>query len=91
MKVSDADRRIAEEALGYDYAIMPTEAEQREIVELAEYFARHRHEAIEMAAKVADHLGGVRDRSLENRDFRAQHVRAKTIATAIRALAGEGE
>ena len=54
MKVSDADRRIAEEALGYDYAIMPTEAEQREIVELAEYFARHRHEAIEMAARVAE-------------------------------------
>jgi len=40
----------------------------------------------EACAGVADELGGVRERNLENEQFRAQHVRAKTIATAIRAL-----
>lgn len=41
---------------------------------------------LEAAAKVADELGGVRARNLENDQFRAQHVRAHTIAAAIRAL-----
>lgn len=40
---------------------------------------------LERGAVIADELGGVRERSLDNQEFSAQHTRAKTIATAIRA------
>lgn len=56
----------------------------------AEPFARHRiaaeNAALERAAKVADELGGVRPKTADQEPFRAQHTRANTIATAIRAL-----
>lgn len=58
----------------------------------AEPFARHRvaaeNAAMERAAKVADELGGVRPTTADQEPFRAQHTRANTIATAIRALKG---
>lgn len=58
----------------------------------AEPFARHRiaaeNAALERAAKVADELGGVRPKTADQEPFRAQHTRANTIATAIRALKG---
>jgi len=44
--------------------------------------------ALERAAKVADELGGVRPKTADQEPFRAQHTRANTIATAIRALKG---
>lgn len=53
-----------------------------------------RDDALEQAAKVADNLGGNRaDASRPDHDrgdavIRAMQVRAKTIATAIRALKG---
>lgn len=55
-----------------------------------------RDDALEMAAGVADNLGGNRaDASRPDHDrgdavIRAMQVRAKTIATAIRALKGGG-
>ncbi len=53
-------------------------------------FARHRiaaeNAALERAAKVADELGGVRPKTADQEPFRAQHTRANTIATAIRAI-----
>ncbi len=56
----------------------------------AEPFARHRiaaeNAALERAAKVADELGGVRPKTADQEPFRAQHTRANTIATAIRAI-----
>lgn len=58
----------------------------------AEPFARHRiaaeNAALERAAKVADELGGVRPKTADQEPFRAQHTRANTIATAIRAMKG---
>lgn len=44
--------------------------------------------ALERAAKVADELGGVRPKTADQEPFRAQHTRANTISTAIRALKG---
>ena len=61
-------------------------------LELQREFARHRiaaeNAALERAAKVADELGGVRPKTADQEPFRAQHTRANTIATAIRALKG---
>lgn len=44
-----------------------------------------RNDVLEEAALIADELGGVREKSLDNAEFSRQHVRAKTIAAAIRA------
>ena len=59
---------------------------------LFDELARHRiaaeNAALERAAKVADELGGVRPKTADQEPFRAQHTRANTIATAIRAMKG---
>lgn len=59
---------------------------------LVQAFARHRiaaeNAALERAAEVADELGGVRPKTADQEPFRAQHTRANTIATAIRAMKG---
>ena len=59
---------------------------------LLETLACHRiaaeNAALERAAKVADELGGVRPKTADQEPFRAQHTRANTIATAIRAMKG---
>ena len=63
--------------------------------DLLQAFARHRiaaeNAALERAAKVADELGGVRPKTADQEPFRAQHTRANTIATAIRALKGPSD
>ncbi len=90
IEVTQADREAA--------ASIAVLVEMRELIREgradhhAEPFARHRiaaeNAALERAAKVADELGGVRPKTADQEPFRAQHTRANTIATAIRAMKG---
>ena len=56
---------------------------ERELAD--QMLALSRNDVLEEAALIADELGGVREKSLDNAEFSRQHVRAKTIAAAIRA------
>ncbi len=84
VEVTQADRKAA--------ASVAVLAEMRELIlagradHHAEPWAAHRIAALEEAAKVADELGGVRPKTADQEPFRAQHTRANTIATAIRAI-----
>ena len=93
VEINQADREAA--------ASIAVLVEMRELIREgradhhAEPFARHRiaaeNAALERAAKVADELGGVRPKTADQEPFRAQHTRANTIATAIRALKGPSD
>ncbi len=88
IEVTQADREAA--------ASVAVLVEMRELIlagradHHAEPWAAHRiaaeNAALERAAKVADELGGVRPKTADQEPFRAQHTRANTIATAIRAI-----
>ena len=77
MKVSDADKD-ASAALAHELGMSAEEFTSGAADIIVQAFARHRHEAIEMAAKVADNAVYVNGLSWQQ----------DAIATAIRALNG---
>ena len=92
IEVTQADRELLIELISFDSetidAILAGNAFTWEVEQIARHRIAAENAALERAAKVADELGGVRPKTADQEPFRAQHTRANTIATAIRALKG---